>query len=112
MMLQQDTLCRYKILIKVVIFFWYESRFGCWLFCDLVLGVSKFMECDIGFYGQQGDVESEVCNLAKEIFGTGVVYESLEWWKEFSHWIWHPIECIKMWKGAIELEDYEIYCWM
>lgn len=42
-------------------------------------GVSKIMEYNIGVIGQQRNVEFEVSNMAKEIFGTGNIFQSVEY---------------------------------
>jgi hypothetical protein len=41
-------------------------------------GISEVVERNIGVFRQQGNVELEVCNLVEEIFGTGIICESLE----------------------------------
>lgn len=44
----------------------------------MTAGISEVVERNIGVFGQQGDVELEVCNLVEEIFRTGIICESLE----------------------------------
>lgn len=44
----------------------------------MTAGISEVVERNIRVFGQQGDVELEVCNLVEEIFRTGIICESLE----------------------------------
>lgn len=44
----------------------------------VLAGLPQILECDTGVFGQQGDVEFEIGDLAKAILGTTVVCSSVE----------------------------------
>ena len=62
---------QHKLLTKVRR--WLSKQSSDHLVFGLLAGLPKIMEFDTGFFGQQGDVEFEIRNLAKAVPGTAVV---------------------------------------
>jgi hypothetical protein len=65
-------------LINIYIYIYEDFNFHARSYESDLTGISEVVERNIGVFRQQGNVELEVCNLAEEIFGTGIICESLE----------------------------------
>lgn len=89
----------YKAVQRVVYIVCTFSNSVIWDDVFWCIGVSVFMECDIGVVGQQGDVEFEVGELGKEISGAGAVCESLERREESVYRDRNSAKCAALWEG-------------